>query len=83
MVYTFDNFLFKLWCNQTRGHHVYKCPSIEEVVSLQTDAKNEHDAYMYAVGTTKGSTVAGHAPRELRVLGTESLAINWKSLYLH
>ena len=39
---------------------------------------------MYGVGTiyTKGSTVVGHAPRELRVLGTGSLAMDCKSLHL-
>ena len=39
--------------------------------------------YMYGVGT-KGSTVVaiGHAPRELCVLGTGSLAMDCKSLHL-
>ena len=33
-------------------------PSIGEVLSLQTDAENEHDTY--AVGTITDSTVVGH-----------------------
>ena len=65
MAYTSDDFSFEL-SSVIRGHHVYKSvwsPSIGEVLSLQTDAENEHDAY--AVGTIKDSTVVGHAPREV------------------
>ena len=46
MAYTSD-FSFEL-SSVIRGHHVYKSvwsPSIGEVLSLQTDAENEHDAY--------------------------------------
>ena len=51
MVYTPDDFNLRL--NKSAWS-----PSIGEVLSLQTDAENEHDAY--AVGTIKDSTVVGH-----------------------
>ena len=49
-----------------RGHHIYKSvwsPRVGEIVSVDREHGNSHDRH--AVCLLKGSSIIGHAPREL------------------
>ena len=78
-----------------RGYHVYKTvwsPFVGEILHLQTDARNAHDAH--AVTIVMNSVMVGHATREMRgyfftfcsmvevyplkLLVTESTAMDWR-----